>query len=317
MKKAIVAVLLAALSGLAMAQAPGSAVTMINPFTVSGLTDLVARMVIEKARHRFPHGVIAMNRPGAGGSIGIAAVVQSKPQDLTIGFSPTGAIVDVPQINDVAYKTPDDISPIINVVSSYQLLAVRGDAKWKTAQEFIAAAKAAPGKLSIGYTGVGTAAHLNMAQLIRAADINVLEVPYPGWSQSSVALVGGHVDALVINAGEGRPMLDDGRLRILGVFQPERVGYYQDVPTFKELGYDIGVKLQFFFFGPKDMDAGTRRYMHDAFKEVLEDPEFKAFVVSREVSIEYMDGDATKAMLWSEYNIHTELLRSLGLLKKN
>ncbi|MBV7484449.1 tripartite tricarboxylate transporter substrate binding protein [Bordetella sp. BOR01] len=316
MKRAIVALLLTTMSGIAVAEAPSGPVTMINPFTVSGLTDLVARMVIEKARHRFPHGVVAMNRPGAGGSIGIAAVVQSKPQELTIGFTPTGAIVDVPQINDVAYKTPDDIAPIINIVSSYQLLAVRAEAPWKSAQEFIAAAKAAPGKLSLGYTGVGTAAHLNMAQLLQAADINVLEVPYPGWSQSSVALVGGHVDALVINAGEGRPMLDDGRLRILGVFQAERVGYYPDVPTFKELGYDIGVQLQFFFFGPKNMDPAARRYMHDAFKEVLDDPDFKNFVVSREVSINYMDGDATKAMLWSEYKAHTELLKSLGLLKK-
>ena len=104
----------------------------------------------------------------------------------------------------------DDIDPIINVFSSYQMLAVRGDADWKTAQDFIKAVRQSPGKYSLGHTGNGTASHLNMAQLVQAAKLNVLEVPYKGWRKAAWRCWGGHVDAIVINAGEGRALVDEG-----------------------------------------------------------------------------------------------------------
>ncbi|RYH11958.1 MAG: tripartite tricarboxylate transporter substrate binding protein, partial [Alphaproteobacteria bacterium] len=286
------------------------------PFTVSGLTDLVARMAAEKSRDKFPAGMAIVSRPGAGGSIGIASVANAARDGSVIGFTPTGSVVDLPQMQDLPYKNPDDIEPIINLISSYQLLAVASDSKWKTVKDYLDDAKATPGKLSMGHTGRGTASHLNMAQLTGAARIDVIEVPFTGWSQSSVALLGRHVDAIVINPGEGRQLIQQGRIRVLGVFQPNRVPFYPDVPTFKELGLDVGVSLKFFFFGPKGMDPAARQYMHDAFKVVINDPEFKTFLESREVVAEYMDGPATKQMLWSEFRSHTALLESLGLKLK-
>ena len=318
MKKLIAVALLAMAPGLVAAQqAPKGTMTVVNPFSVSGLTDLVARMVTEKSSAKFPDGVAVISRPGAGGTIGITSVVHASPDGRTIGFTPTAAVVDAPQMmGNLAYKTPDDIDPIINVMSSYQMLAVRGDSPWKTPKDFVEAVRKSPGKYSMGHTGNGTASHLNMAQLVQSAKINVLEVPYKGWAQSSVALLGGHVDAIVINAGEGRALVEDGRLRILGVFQAQRVSYHPNVPTLKESGYDAAIDLKFFFFGPKGMDARTRQYIHDAFKEAMQHEDFKRFAASREVEVDYMDGEATRKMLWSEYKAHTPLLKSLGLLAK-
>lgn len=318
MKKRILAALLAMLSTLAIAQqAPKGTMTIVNPFTVSGLTDLVARVMAEKTHASFPDGAVVVSRPGGGGTIGIASVLHARPDGTTIGFTPTGAVVDAPQMMPgLAYRNPDDLEPIINVFSSYQMLAVRGDSPWKTPQDFITAAREAPGKYSVGHTGIGTAAHLNLAQLAQAAGLNLLEVPYKGWAQSSVALLGGQVDAIVINAGEGRALVDDGRLRILGVFQQARVPYHPGVPTFKEVGYDVGVGLKFFFFGPRNLDPRVRQYLHDAFKQAMQSDEFKQFIVQREVEVDYMDGAQTKAMLWSEFRLHTRLLDSLGLLAK-
>ncbi|MGE4336143.1 MAG: Bug family tripartite tricarboxylate transporter substrate binding protein [Pigmentiphaga sp.] len=318
MKKLVAAALLIILPTLVAAErAPVGLMTIVNPFTAGGLTDLAARIVAEKAHGNFPDGLAIISRSGAGGTIGISYVVGSRSDGSTIGFTPIGAIVDAPQmITGLKYKTPDDIEPIINVLSSYQMLAVRGDGPWSTATEFLEAVKGAPGKYSMGHTGVGTASHLNMAQLVQAADLDLIEVPFQGWAQSSVALLGGHVDAIVINAGEGRPLVDAGQMRILSVFQPERVSFHPDVPTFKEAGYDVGVGLKFFFFGPPGLDPDVRQYIHDAFKGAMEHDDFKRFAVSREVEMDYMDGDETKAMLWSEYNQHTELLESLGLLAK-
>ncbi|MEI2416994.1 tripartite tricarboxylate transporter substrate binding protein [Orrella sp. JC864] len=318
MKKLFVTALFAVLPTLVAAQQPPKgAMTIVNPFTVSGLTDLVARMVAEKSHARFPNGVAVVSRPGAGGTIGITSVVTARPDGTTIGFTPTGAVVDAPQMmSGLMYQTPDDIAPIINVFSSYQMLAVRGDAPWKTPQQFIEAVRQSPGKYSMGHTGTGTASHLNMAQLVQAAELDLLEVPYKGWAQSSIALLGGQVDAIVINAGEGRALIDDGRMRILAVFQSERVPFHPDVPTFKEAGHDVGIGLKFFFFGPRNMDAGVKQYIHDAFKEAMQHEEFRQFLASREVELDYMDGEQTKKMLWSEFKQHTALLASLGLLAK-
>jgi len=323
MKKVFAAAIIALLPALAVSQtatndaksAPKGSMTVVNPFTVGGLTDLVARMVAEKSHSSFPDGVVVVSKPGAGGSIGITSVIHSKPDGTHIGFSPSGAIVVPPQMmTNLQYKNPDDIEPIINVFSSYQLLAVRADSKWKTAEQFIEDVRKEPGKYTLGYTGQGSASHLNMAQLIQAADLKVVEVPYQGWAQSSPALLGGHVDAVIVNAGEGRALVDGGRIRMLGVFLSDRVPYHPDVPSFKELGYDIGVRLNFFFFGPKNMDPAVKQYIHDAFRRTLEDKEFKDFIASREVTVDYMDGAATKDMLWSEYKLHTKLLGELGLL---
>lgn len=310
------ALLLLAAMAPAMAQQPKGSVTLINPFTVGGLTDLTARFLSDKAKAKFPAGIAVINRPGAGGSIGVTEIVQAKPDGTTIGLAPTASIVDQPQINNLPYKTPDDYAPIINTITYYQFLAVRADAPWKTAKELTDAVKASPGKLRFGSSGIGTASHLNLAQLTAAAKIDVVHAPFSGWAEGSAALLGGHVDTLIINPGEGRQLVNAGRIRILAAFQPKRSKFYPDVPTFKELGYDVAVSLSFVMIGPKDMPADTRQYFHDAFKAVLDDESFRNFAASREVEVNYLNSADTKAMVWREYREHTDLLKTLGLLAK-
>jgi tripartite-type tricarboxylate transporter receptor subunit TctC len=304
------------LTGASFAQAPNGAVSVINPFTVGGLTDLTARFIVSKVQARFPSGIAVINRPGAGGSIGVTEIVQATPDGTTIGITPTASLVDQPQMNNLPYKTPDDFDPIINTITYYQLLAVKADAPWKSAQEMLDVARAKPATLRFGSSGVGTAAHLNLAQLISAAKIDVVHVPFSGWSEGSAALLGGHIDALIINPGEGRQLVNAGRIKILGAFQPVRSKFYPDVPTFKELGYDVGVSLSFVFLGPNKMPPATKAYFHDVIKTVLDDPSFQQFATSREVEVNYLDGAATRAMLWSAYREDTKLLDTLGLKAK-
>ena len=311
-----VALLSLTLLAPAMAQQPKGAVTLINPFTVGGLTDLTARFLSDKAKAKFPAGIAVINRPGAGGSIGVTEIVQAKPDGTTVGLAPTASIVDQPQMNNLPYKTPDDFAPIINTITYYQFLAVRADAPWKSAKELMDAVRASPGKLRFGSSGIGTASHLNLAQLTSAAKIDVVHAPFSGWAEGSAALLGGHVDTLIINRGEGRQLVNAGRLRILAAFQPVRSKFYPDVPTFKELGHDVAVSLSFVVIGPKDMPAKTKQYFHDAFKAVLDDESFRSFAASREVEVNYLNSADAKAMVWREYREHTDLLKTLGLLAK-
>ncbi len=301
----------------AMAQeAPKGAVSLINPFTVGGLTDLTARFLVDKSKAKFPAGIAVINRPGAGGSIGVTEIVQSKPDGSTVGLAPTASIIDQPQINKLPYKSPDDFEPIINTITYYQFLAVRADAPWKTIQELMDAVRAAPGKIRFGSSGIGTASHLNLAQLMSSAKIDVVHAPFSGWAEGSAALLGGHVDTLIINPGEGRQLVNAGRLRILAAFSPERSKFYPDVPTFKELGHDAAISLSFVVIGPKGLPDATKAYFHDAFKAVLEDESFKTFAASREVAVNYMNSADAKEMVWREFKEHTALLERLGLLAK-
>lgn len=300
----------------AMAQAPSGPVNFVNPFTVGGLTDLVARFLADKSKPKFPAGIAVVNRPGAGGSIGVTEIVQAKPDGTTIGLAPTASIIDQPQMNNLPYKTPDDFEPIINTITYYQFLAVRGDAPWKTAKDLLDAVRASPGKLRFASSGVGTASHLNLAQLISAADLKLVHVPFSGWAEGSAALLGGHVDTLIINPGEGRQLVSAGRIRILAAFQPQRSPFYPDVPTMKELGYDVAVSLSFVVIGPKGLPEGTKKYFHDAFKSVLDDPSFQNFAKSREVEVRYLNSADAKKMVWHEHREHTKLLQTLGLLAK-
>lgn len=300
----------------AMAQQPKGAVTLINPFTVGGLTDLTARFLADKAKAKFPSGIAVVNRPGAGGSIGVTEVVQARPDGTTIALAPTASIVDQPQMNKLPYKTPDDFAPIINVLTYYQFLAVRADAPWKTAKELLDAVRASPGKVRFGSSGIGTASHLNLAQLTSAAKIDVVHAPFSGWAEGSAALLGGHVDTLIVNPGEGRQLVNAGRIRILAAFQPERSKFYPDVPTFKELGHDVAVSLSFVLIGPKDLPEDAKAYLHDALKEAVLDESFQKFAASREVEANYLNSADAKAMVWREFRDHTELLKKLDLLAK-
>lgn len=308
--------MLVAFAAPAAAQAPSGAVTVVVPFTVGGLNDLTARSVVEKIKGQFPGGIAVINRTGAGGSIGVTEIVQAKPDGTVIGLAPTPALLDQPQMNALPYKGPQDYTPVANTVTYYQLLAVRGDAPWKDIKELMAAAKAAPAKLRFGSSGIGTASHLNLAQLQAASGIDVVHVPFSGWAEGSAALLGGHVDTLIINPGEGRQLTNAGRIRILAAFQPTRSPYYPDVPTFKEIGYDIGVNLSFSFVGPKGLPAGVTDFYAKAVRAAVEDKAFQDFAKAREIEVNYMDSAQLGAFFDKEFKEHTVLLEKLGLLKK-
>lgn len=316
MKRLLASGLLLLSLGPAYAQAPQGAVSVINPFTVGGLTDLTARFIVNKLQSKFPAGIAVLNRPGAGGSVGVTEIVQATPDGTTIGISPTAALIDQPQMNNLPYKTPDDFDPLLNVITYYQFLAVRGDAPWKKIGELMDAIKKDPGKLRFASSGIGTAAHMNLAQLAAVSKADFVHVPFSGWAEGSAALLGGHVDALTINPGEGRQLANAGRIKILAAFAPERSRFYPDVPTFREVGYDAGVDLSFVILAPKGIPAATKSYIQNAVKSVVLAKEFEDFAHSREVDINYIDEAGTKAMLLKEYQEHSKLLDALGLRAK-
>ena len=312
----VLSLVVLALSSVVPAGAyPERALTIVAAYPAGGMVDIVARPMAESMKKKFPRGVAVLNRPGGGGSVGLAEVVQAKPDGYTIILAPVSTLVIHPQLNPLPYKTPDDYEPIMNTIAFHPMLAVRDDAPWKTAQEFVNAARANPGKLRVGSPGEGTSSHLNLEQLVAAANIKITHVPFSGWGESSPALLGGHIDLLVAQPGELKPLVDAKKLRTLVAFQAKRQTLYPDTPTAKELGYDTALGTWFVLTAPKGTPPAVLKYIHDAAKAAIEEPSFVSLMKARGVEIEYKTGEKCRQDLWQEYRVHTDILKRLGMLK--
>jgi tripartite-type tricarboxylate transporter receptor subunit TctC len=299
----------------AQAQLAERPITMYSGYPAGGMVDIVARLLAEGMKGRFPKGVLVAIKSGAGGAVAAAEVATGKPDGYTIVLTPLSTLVIQPQILDLRFKTPDDYEPIINVVSYYPLLAVLPDARWKSAREFVAEAKANPGRMRVGSPGEGTSSHLNLEDLMHATGTRMTHVPYRGWGESSPALLGGHIEALVAQPGEVKPMFEAGRMRPLVVFQNQRHPAFPDAPTAKELGWDVANGVWFLLMAPKGTPAPVVRHIHDAAKAAIEDPKFVEAVALRGIDVDYRPGDKLRADLWREYKAHTAILKRIGMIK--
>lgn len=300
----------------AAAQYPERALTIVAAYPAGGMVDIVARPLAEGMKKKFPKGVAVLNRPGGGGSVGMAEVAQAKPDGYTVILAPVSTLVIHPQLNELPYKTPDDYQPIINTIAFFPLLVVRDDAPWKTVHEFVNAAKATPGKLRVGSPGEGTGSHLSLEQLAAAAGFKVTHVPFSGWGESSPALLGGHVEAVVAQPGEVKPLVEGKKLRTLVVFQPKRHEAFPSTPTAKELGWDAGLGTWFVLTAPKGTPPAVVQYLHDAAKASMDEPSFVNLMKTRAVDLDYKNGEKARADLWQEYKTYGDILRRLGMIKK-
>jgi tripartite-type tricarboxylate transporter receptor subunit TctC len=300
----------------AAAQYPERPVTLLAGYPPGGLVDIVSRLVAEGMKPRFPKGIAVVNRPGAAGAVAVGEVVRAAPDGYTIVLTPQSALVIAAQLQELAYKTPDDYDPLINLVSYYPMIAVRSESEYKSIQELVADAKANPGKIRVGSPGEGTSSHLNLEELMYRSGTKMVHVPFQGWAQSSPALLGGHIEAIVAQPGELKGQVDAKRMRVLVNFRPQRLASFADVPTAKELGWDVANGVWYMLLAPKGTPAPVVRYIHDAAKTAIDDPKFAADMANRGIDVDYRPGPALRADLWREYKLHTELLRRVGLLKK-
>lgn len=300
----------------ALAQYPDRPVTLLSGYPAGGMVDIVARLVAEGAKARFPKGIVVLNRSGAGGAVAAAEVATGKPDGYTIVLTPLSTLVIQPQILELRYKTPDDYEPILNVVSYYPVLVVKPDAQWKDGRAFIEDAKRNPGKMRVGTPGEGTSSHLNLEALMHAAGVKLTHIPYRGWAESSPALLGGHIEAIVAQPGEAKPMVEGKKMRALIMFQQKRHPDFPDAPTAKEMGWDVANGVWFMLIAPKGTPAAVTRYIHDAVQPAIEDPAFAKAMALRGIDVDYRPADQLRADLWREYKAHTEILRRIGMIRQ-
>ena len=298
------------------AQYPERPVTMLTGYPAGGLVDVVARVVAEGMKPRFPKGLVVQIKPGAAGSVAVTELVRSQPDGYTFILTPHSALVIAPQLQDLVYKTPDDYLPFINLVSYYPMIAVRTESPFKNINQLVSEAKAKPGTVRVGSPGEGTSSHLNLEEFMRLAGIKMIHAPYQGWAHSSPAVLGGHIDAVVAQPGELKGQVDGKRMRVLIAFQPQRHPVFPDVPTAKEMGWDVANGVWYLLMAPKGTPAPIVKYLHDAAKEAIDDPKFAKLMGDRGIDVDYRPGDVLRAGLTREFKLHTDILNRIGMKKK-
>src|SRR5436190_18031341 len=315
MTKLSLALLALAFSFPAAAQYPDKPLTFLAGYPPGGLVDVVTRLVAEGMKSKFPKGINVINRPGAAGSLAVAELARSAPDGYTIVLTPHSALVIAAQMQNLAYKTPDNYDPLINLVAYYPMIAVRSESEYKAIHDLVADAKANPGKLRVGAPGEGTSSHLNLEEFMRHTGTKMIHVPFQGWAQSSPALLGGHIEAAVAQPGELKGAVEGKRMRVLVNFRPTRLQSFADVPTAKELGWDVANGVWYMLLAPKGTPASVIHYLHDAAKTAVDEPKFAADMANRGIDVDYRPGKQLHADLWREYKLHTEILQRIGMLK--
>nr|WP_245986662.1 tripartite tricarboxylate transporter substrate binding protein [Azospirillum thermophilum] len=261
----------------ATAAYPEKPITMIVAYGAGGSTDVTARMLAPFIEKYLGGGarIVVMNRAGAGGEIGFAAIADAPPDGYTIGFINTPNVITIP-IERQARFNIDRIDPLVNVIDDPGIMTVHADSPFKTLEDLVKQAKANPNTVTVGSTGVGSDDHLAMLLLQRQAEVRFTHIPFPGSAENYRSMLGRHTQVCGQNLGEGlRGRSAGDAVRILGVMSKERWAMAPDLPTFKEQGYDITMVSMRGIGAPKGLPPDIRAKLIEAITRAAEDPEFQ------------------------------------------
>ena len=222
-------------SGAATAQPyPSKPIRIIVPFAAGGAVDALARFISARLQESLGQPVIVENRAGAGGMSGSDLVAKSPPDGYTILQNTNGQAISPAIYRTLPFDTLKDFIPVTQLVATSTVLVANPKLPVRTVQELIALAKAQPGKLNYGMTGVGNSLHLTMEMFKRAAGIDIQAVPYRGDALLNPALIAGEIDIAIVPIGTIVPLIDGGQLRALAVNSAKRSAVLPDVPTVSE-----------------------------------------------------------------------------------
>jgi len=217
---------------------PSKPIRLIAPFPAGGGADIVARIIGQKLAERLGQPVVVENRPGAAGNIGLEATAKFQARWLHPRYHNPVPDDQSSLYKKLSYDPVKDLVPIALVAQVPNLFLVRPSLPVKNIKEFVEYARANPGKLNFGGSGIGSSTHLATVLFMSLAKINLVNVTYKGSSQALIGLVGGEVDMVLIGPPAAMPLIQSGKLRALAVFSRERLPSLPDVPTIKEAGID-------------------------------------------------------------------------------
>jgi tripartite-type tricarboxylate transporter receptor subunit TctC len=311
----LLAVALAGASTLAWAQAPFPArpVRMVVGFAPGGGTDIIARLVAQRLSERWAQPVIVDNRPGASGNIGAELVARSAPDgySLLMAFS---SHASNPALSRLPFDINRDFTSITQVGSAPMMIVAHPGLAAKTLGELIDYARAHPGAVKFGSSGVGTPVHLAGELMMQLTGISMVHVPYKGIAPAMAAILGGEIQLTYAAVLSGLQHLRSGRLKPLAVASRTRYPALPDVPTAAEAGLP-GYEIDFWYalLGPGGMPAAlVERIQRDA-AALLNSPEMKDSLAAQGCLAVGGKPEALTALIRTEYELWSKVVKAGGV----
>jgi tripartite-type tricarboxylate transporter receptor subunit TctC len=293
---------------------PARPIRYICPWPAGGSTDAVIRALAESAAKILSQQIIVDNKPGAGGMLGANELVNAKPDGYTLSQLPHG-VFRIPHMQKVQFDTLKDFTWIACLTGYTFGLVVPADSPIKSIADLVAYAKANPEKFTYGSTGIGTSPHLAVEEFSQRAGIKLTHVPFKGNADNMQAILCGHTMGASDATGWG-PHVEAGKLRLLATYGSKRTKRWPSVPTLDELGYKTVSDSPFGVCGPKGMDPGVTRTLHDAFKKTLDDPAVLATFEKYDQSVIYMNTEAYTQFARDAFATEKATIERLGLAAK-
>ncbi|MFL9670108.1 Bug family tripartite tricarboxylate transporter substrate binding protein [Variovorax sp. AB1(2024)] len=299
----------------AQSRFPSKPITLVVPFAPGGNVDIVARSLGVPLTKLVGQSVIVENRAGGGGAVGTGTVARAEPDGHTLLVATPGQLGTLPEIIKLPYKA-DSLVPVALLSRTPVVVVVRAnDTRFKTAADFVKAAKAAKQGVTVGHAGPGSPNHLALLQFEDSAKAQVNAVPYKGSGPALVDLIGGQIDAVVDQITSSTPHIKSGALRAVMVLGPQAGGLLASVPTLSQLGLPAFDATTFVgAFAPKGTPAANVASLQGWISKSVAQPEFSNVI--RDLGSEPVGdtGAALQRLVDGEVTLAAQMVRQ-GRLK--
>ena len=293
---------------------PERPVQFVVGFNAGGALDLAARELVKDLPEEFRQSVV-VNQAGDGGVIAASDVFGSPADGYKAYFGSIAALAIQPWRSgtDVPYGGPEDYTPVANVLSFPQVLAVPADAPYDTPQEFVDYAREHPGKVRIGTGGAGTLPDIALQQMIRELNLDITDVPFQGFAQSVPALLSGSIEGIISSPADVAQHVEAGNLKVLGSFNADPIASMPDVESFTTAGMDYTQDNYYFVALPPDAPKEVVDKLASAVEEAVGTDEFKTWADQVGATVQFQDAEELGARLQDDYDRYEQIVSDLGL----
>jgi len=299
----------------AMAQQwPNKAVRLVVPYPAGGTTDVLGRFIADKLSEKLGQPVVVENRSGAGGIVGSAAVAKAAPDGYTYVLGTIGSHgVNYALNPNMAYHPLKDFEGVVSIAAVPNVLVVRSEQPYKTLKDLLDDARARPGVLTHGSSGIGASPQLSLAVMKMMAGVNINEIMYKGSAPAMVDLLGGHVVMAFDGIVTSLPHIKNGTLRPLAVSSKERVKVLADVPSVSEALPGFDVVAWYGIWAPVGTPDAIIQKMNREINLILNTPEFEQQLF--DIGAQLMGGDVKsfREMHRREFDRWVDFIKKTGL----
>ncbi|MBI2224224.1 MAG: tripartite tricarboxylate transporter substrate binding protein [Betaproteobacteria bacterium] len=294
---------------------PAKPVRVVAPFAPGGISDVVARVMSQQLSEQFGKTFIVDNRTGAGGVVGNGIVAKAAPDGHTL-LMVTPAFTILPGISkSLQYDSVKDFTPITQIMRVPSVLVVSPALNVNTLKDFVALARANPGKFNYGSGGPGSALHLYSELFKIAAKVNIVHVPYKGGGENFAALIGGQIQMLIISVPTALQFVNSGRMRALAVTtEGKRAPSMPNVPSMSEAGVSgMTIYVWFGFAGPAGMPKAIVNELHAEVVKALAAPSVKDQFIRQDAEFVGSSPAEFSKLIHNELQLWAEVIKSAGI----